>query len=281
MTLDYSKPGKVAIRMDQYVNEFLSNVPEDMLGKMATPAAAHIYEVNPNAELLDPSTADRFHTLTAKLLFLCKRAHPDLQQAMSFLTTRVKKPDIDDWKKLRRVVKYLNGMKELYLTLEADNTHVVKWWVDAAFAVHKDMHSQTGGTMSMGKGSVYSSSLRQKLNMRSSTEAELVGVDDMMGMILWTQLFLQAQGYCTNTKLYQDNQSAMVLEKNGKKSSTKRTRHLDIRYFFITDCIKGDKLSLEYCPTEYMVADIFTKPLQGSTFLEISQCCPQHSIPGK
>jgi hypothetical protein len=93
MTLDYSEPGKVAIRMDQYVNEFLSNVPEDMLGTMATPAAAHIYEVNPNAELLDPGTADRFHTLTAKLLFLCKRARPDLQQAMSFLTTRVKKPE--------------------------------------------------------------------------------------------------------------------------------------------------------------------------------------------
>jgi hypothetical protein len=64
-----------------------------MLGTMATPAAAHIYEVNPNAELLDPSTADRFHMLMAKLLFLCKRARPDLQQAMSFLTTRVKKPE--------------------------------------------------------------------------------------------------------------------------------------------------------------------------------------------
>jgi hypothetical protein len=82
------------------------------------------------------------------------------------------------------------------------------------------MRSQTGGTMSLGKGSVYSGSLRQKLNTRSSTEAELVGVDDMMSMILWTQLFLQAQGYEVKTNLYQDNQSAMLLERNGKRSSS-------------------------------------------------------------
>jgi hypothetical protein len=165
------------------------------------------------------------------------------------------------------VIKYLRGTRDLKLTLEADNTHVVKWWVDAAFAVHGDMRSQTGMTMSMGKGSIYASSLRQKLNTRSSTEAELVGADDAMGMILWTRLFLDGQGYkVQDTKLYQDNQSAMLLEKNGKRSSSKRTRHINIRYFFITDCIANGHVSVEYCPTEDMLADIFTKPLQGHAF---------------
>jgi KUP system potassium uptake protein len=144
---------------------------------------------------------------------------------------------------------------------------VIKWWVDAAFAVHHDMHSQTGVTMSMGKGSVYASSLRQKLNTRSSTEAELVGVDDAMGMILWTRLFLKAQGYeVRDTKIYQDNQSAILLEKNGKRSSTKRTRHINIQYFFITDCLKNKDVNIEYCPTDQMLADVFTKPLQGNAF---------------
>jgi KUP system potassium uptake protein len=139
--------------------------------------------------------------------------------------------------------------------------------VDAAFAVHRDMRSQTGMTMSLGKGSVYASSLRQKLNTQSSTEAELVGVDDAMGMILWTRLFLQNQGYeVRTTKIYQDNQSAVLMECNGKRSSTKRTRHIDIRYFFITDCIKDGGIDIEYCPTEHMLADIFTKPLQGNAF---------------
>jgi hypothetical protein len=59
--------------------------------------------------------------------------------------------------------------------LEVDDLHIVKWWVDASLAVHPDMKSHTGAAMSMGKGSVYSSSTRQKLNTKSSTEAELVG----------------------------------------------------------------------------------------------------------
>ena len=118
------------------------------------------------------------------------------------------------------------------MTLEADSTHVMKWWIDASFAVHKDMKSHTGGTMTMGKGSVYSTSIRQKINTKSSTEAEVVGVDDVMHMIIWTRYFLEAQGHAVwYSKVYQDNLSAMLLEKNGKGSSSKRTRHINIRYF--------------------------------------------------
>jgi hypothetical protein len=268
MTLDYSQAGKVIISMDQYVKELLEDLPDDFdTGITTTPAGTYLYDVNPAGEKLEQCDSEIFHTLTAKLLFLSKRARPDLQQAVGFLTTRVKKPDRDDWKKLNRVMKYLRGTSNLKLTLEADNTHVIKWWVDAAFAVHGDMRSQTGMTMSIGKGSVYASSLRQKLNTRSSTEAELVGADDAMGMILWTRLFLENQGYAVrDTRLYQDNRSAMLLEQNGKRSSSKRTRHINIRYFFIADCIQKGQVNVEYCPTEDMVADIFTKPLQGSAF---------------
>jgi hypothetical protein len=101
-----------------------------------------------------------FHTNTAKLLFLSKWARPDIQPAVAYLTTQVISPDEDDYKKLSRVMKYLRGSIDRVLTLEADKAHVVKWWVDAAFAVHHDMKSHTGGTMSLGKGSIYSTSVR-------------------------------------------------------------------------------------------------------------------------
>jgi len=121
--------------------------------------------------------------------------------------------------------------------------------------------------MSMGRGCVYSMSRKQKLNTRSSTEAELVGVNDAMSMILWTRLFLQGQGYTVaDNILYQDNQSAMLLEKNSKMSSSKRTRHLEIRFFFVTDNVEKKHLRIEYCPTDDMVGDFYTKPLQGSKF---------------
>jgi hypothetical protein len=201
------------------------------------------------------------------LLFLSKRARPDIQTAVAFLTTRVKSPDEDDYKKLARTMNYLRGTSKLSVVLEATDLTVVKWWVDGSYATHPDMRSHTGGTMSLGKGSIYSTSIRQKLNTKSSTEAELVAVADVMPQILWTRYFLEAQGYATSeSKIYQDNQSAMLLEKNGRASSGRRTRHLNIRYFFVTDRIHSKEVEVEYCPTGDMRADFFTKPLQGSLF---------------
>ena len=63
------------------------------------------------------------------------------------------------------------------LTLEANDLQIIKWWIDASSAVHGDMRSHTGGTMTLGKRSVCSSPIRQKLTTKSSTKAELVGVD--------------------------------------------------------------------------------------------------------
>jgi hypothetical protein len=106
-----------------------------------------------------------------------------------------------------------------------------------------------------------------KLNTRSSTESEIVVVDDLMPIILWTNYFLEAQGYGTTSSiLYQDNKSAILLENNGRKSSSKQTKHITIRYYFITDRIRKNELSVEHCPTGDMVADLFTKPLQGKLF---------------
>lgn len=267
MTIDYTEAGKCKIRMSDYIEEMLDDIPKDMIGDASTPAADHLFHVDNNATTLDETAAQLFHHITAKLLFLSKRARPDIQTAVAFLTTRVKGPDNDDYKKLARVMKYLNSTKKLTLVLEADDLTVVKWWVDGSYGVHPDMRSHTGGTMSLGKGSIYSTSTRQKLTTKSSTEAELVAVADVMPQVLWTRYFLEAQGYAVKTStIYQDNQSAILLEKNGKASSGKRTRHINIRYFFVADRVANKEVAVEYCPTGIMRGDFFTKPLQGSLF---------------
>ena len=112
------------------------------------------------------------------------------------------------------------------LTLESDNLNTIYWWVDALFSVHHNAKGHTGGMLSLGKGSIYSASKKQKLNTKSSTEAELVGVDDILPQILWTRNFLLAQGFKVKDNVtYQDNQSSMKLENNGRHSSGKRTRN--------------------------------------------------------
>ena len=268
MTLDFSCNGKVTVRMEEFVKGILDEAPEDMMGTTRTPAANHLFDVNTtNPTLLPPAEARKFHHLVAKLLFLCKRSRPDVHTAVSFLCTRVKGPDIDDYKKLARVIKYLRATQSLGLTLESDHTNVIKWWVDASYGTHPDMRSHTGGVMSLGKGAIYSTSTRQKLNTRSSTEGELVAVHDVLPQIIWTRYFLEAQGIkVKDNVLFQDNKSAMLLETNGRGSSSKRTRHINVRYFFVKDRIGRGDISLEHCPTEGMIADFFTKPLQGRQF---------------
>jgi hypothetical protein len=152
------------------------------------------------------------------------------------------------------------------LRLSTDNLSIVKWWVDAAYGVHHDMKSHTGGVMSMGTGAVYSVSKKQKLSTKSSTEAELVGIDDVLPQAPWTKYFLEAQDYGTNIILNQDNQSTIKLADNGKASSGRGTRHSNIRYFFITDRIACKEIAVQYCPTKETIADYFTKPLQGELF---------------
>jgi hypothetical protein len=100
---------------------FLPSFPEDMNGESPTPAGTHLFEVNStNPDYLDEKTWMFFHHNVAKLLFLCQRARPDIQTAVSFLCTRVKKPDTDDYQKLGRVMRYLRGTASMPLTLEAD-----------------------------------------------------------------------------------------------------------------------------------------------------------------
>jgi hypothetical protein len=89
----------------------------------------------------------------------------------------------------------------------------------------------------------------------------------MLPMSQWIRLFVLAQGLKVNKNLiYQDNESAELLEVNGKKSSSKRTRHINIHYFLVTDAIAKEECKIEWIPREHMLADYFTKAQQGAEF---------------
>jgi hypothetical protein len=270
MELDFTKKGKVKIGMTEYVERILEAFPEKLKSTdtAVTPAMDGLFNEGQRKKL-NEERADAYHTMVAKALFLCKHARPDIQSTIAVLCMRVKGPNEADWAKLVRLMKYLNGMREFKLTLSADNLRCIKWYVDASFAVHPDYKSHTGATMPYGDGggAVQSISRKQKLNTKSSTESELVRVDDVSVMILWTKLFLEEQSYDINSNiLYQDNKSAILLETNGKKSSGKRMRALNIRYFFLTDQVEKGNVTIVYCSADDMVGDFHTKPLQGEKF---------------
>ncbi|KAL7577140.1 hypothetical protein ACA910_019742 [Epithemia clementina (nom. ined.)] len=266
MTLDYSTPGEAKIDMTEYVKNMVDDFPEKLEGQANTPWNKSLFKVK-KSKVLDKTRAEQFHTFIAKGLFVTNRARPDILPAIAHLCTRVKGPTVEDWDKLKRMMRFLKCTKDDVLTLKAKSLTRLDWHVDAAFAVHPDFKSHTGSILALEKGSIGGTSKKQKVNTRSSTEAEIIGTDDTISQVLWSRLFMEAQGYPIDENIIRrDNMSSMKLEANGKASSWKRTRHLNIKYFFITDQIEKEQVRIKYCPTDELWADYMMKPLMGSKF---------------
>ena len=100
-----------------------------------------------------------------------------------------------EMEELLRVMNFLKNTRDEILTLGADNSKELKWYVDAEFAVHPEMKSHTGAVFTLGKGAIISDSTKHKSNARSSTEAELNGVDYKISKTLWLKKFIQYQGF--------------------------------------------------------------------------------------
>ena len=116
----------------------------------------------------------------------------------------------------------------------------------------------------MGKGGAYVQSRKQNLNTKISTNSKLVRVNDVLNQMILTRYLLTKQEYNIHDNIiYQNNQSAIRLEKNGRRLSSKRTRYMNIRYYFITYSIIDQEASVEFCPTLDMIGDYFTKSLHA------------------
>ena len=200
-----------------------------------------------------------------------------MQVAVAFLFTQVKNLTEEDYAKLGRLIRYVREMIHVPLILSINDSKTLVWNVDALYAVHNDMKSHTGVSLSLVCETLMSMSCKQKLVTKSLMEAELVGVDDAMTFVMWTQYFLEEQtknlpdtlklkDLGNHNIIKQDNISAIQLEQNRKWSSMKQTCHNNIRYFYVTDKVKNGKVSIMYKPTHEMVLNYLTNPLQGQLF---------------
>ena len=269
MTLNFETSGQLTIDMRPYIKAMFEEMPESMKGASATPAATYLFDTRNSAPKLEGKDKDQYHSMSAKLLYLSQFGWPDICTAAAFLSTRVQSPDKDNKKKLGKVMKYLQSTLDKMLTIKSGDSVEVIWYVDASYGVHPDRKSHTGTVMMFngGAGAVYTTSNRQKIMTRSLTEAELVAVHGVFPQVIWARNFLSAQGFVMGpSTVFQDNKSAILLEKNGQASSGKHTRHIDVRYFFAKDCVESGNIKIEHCPTKDMLADFFTNPYKEIYF---------------
>jgi hypothetical protein len=183
MIFDYRTRGQVKVTMQGYVDSILDMY--DVQGTATTPATEHLFDIDDRSPRLGRERSEEFHTIVAKLLFLVRKVRPDIMPPIAFLTTRVQTSTEEDWGKLQRVLKYLNGSKTLGIVLRPDLDMTLNGYFDASYSVHHDGKSHSGAVIALGKGPVHAKTSKQKIVTKTSTDAEMVCASDSASQLLW------------------------------------------------------------------------------------------------
>ena len=276
MTVDFEVEGECSVAMTGYENSMVDTY--NYRKNHPTPALEDLFEIDSTSEKLTEDEMKHFHTYVAKLLYLAKRTRPECLVATSFLCTRVTRSTKQDWAKLDRVMGYLRGTPNRSIILRPGSMGIVpRLYVDASYGVHADGKSHTGSSIVIGDtGAVFNKSCKQSIVTKSSTEAELVAASDALNQLLHARELLKNQkkhqdnnddreSYLMPSPFYQDNKSTIALIKVGRATHEK-SRHINIRHFWIHGKVKDKSVVVEYMPTELMIANVLTKPLQGEQF---------------
>jgi hypothetical protein len=267
MTFDFSNPGEVRVTMKKLVDDIIAGC--GVTDERSTPATDELFNVRDDAGQLDQKQKDYFRSYVAKLLYIAKRVRPEMLAAVSFLTTRALVCDMDDMAKLHRVLGYLKKTRDRGIVLRIGEFISVEAYIDAAYGVHTSSgKSHTGCAIILGSGPVFVKSTKQKIVSKSSTEAELIALSDSASQAIWVANFINSQGYDVGpVVLHQDNMSCMALVKRGSPAS-ERSRHIDIRYFWVKQLVDGKAAVVKHLATELMHANVLTKAVQGKQFID-------------
>ncbi len=256
--------GAATLDMMYYVKKLLEG--HNNLQPKATPGGKNTFVIKEGTQRLSDEKWRLFHTQVARLLYLSKRARPDIMMVMSFLCTRVQYAMEEDWKKLERELGYLLATKEQCMVLCTGGLTQLKAYIDASFALHGDSKSHTGVAIFMGGALVSAPSHKQKCVTKSPTESELVALSDNLGFIELFEEFLAFVENCGKKMptIYQDSTSVISLVTKG--GGVIRTKHLRVRMNLTKEAIEENRVRVEHIRTKKMVADGFMKPLEGAEF---------------
>lgn len=204
----------------------------------------------------------QYLSLIDGLLYVAVNTRPDIAVSVSILAQKSSCPTQLDWHEAKRVLRYLKSTSnhKLILGSTADG---LEMYADADWAGnHRDRKSNSGFLIRLGGGVVSWASRKQTCVALSSTEAELVALTEACQELSWLKKLIIDLGVNVSSPVttFEDNQSCIRLVENGKIE--KRSKHIATKYFFVRDLQEQQQIILKYCPTEFMLADILTKPLQ-------------------
>jgi len=237
--------GRASLHID------LSKIVDKIEGRADTPAPNNLLAVSDQAEELNDINRQKFHSMVAKLLYIAKRSRPDIMFVVNFLCTRVLKPTVEDFLKLVGVLKYLRATMDYELILE-EKEHgedvVMEVYFDASYGVHQDAKSHSGMVVTLGSGTILAVSTKQKCVSKSSTEAELIAVTDLLPNAMELRnITEEITGKKVRLVFYQDNMATIRMIKNGTVGA--RSKHIKIRFAWLKEKLEAGDFELEYKPT--------------------------------
>ena len=151
----------------------------------ATPTAEYLFKTHENAKVLSKKEQNKYHTITAKCLWLSQRSQVDLQLSTSYHCTRVKRLNIYDKNKLQHEIGYLWKTRYLPLIILIDGDGIAYAHIDRAHQIHDDGKGHSGLCLTMGTGSMMSVSKKLGLVTISSTETEIVSTGKRFPKCTW------------------------------------------------------------------------------------------------
>lgn len=195
------------------------------------------------------------------LQYVSVATRPDITFAVGQLAQFGRNPGLAHWNALKRVYQYLKGTADVWLVLGGSEDNEIVGYSDADGMSTEGCRAISGYVFMLNGGAVSWSSKRQDLVTLSTTEAEYVALTHTSKEAIWLRSFIKELFGDPEQPLplRSDNQSAIALAKDDRFHA--RTKHIDIRFHFIRYAIAEGKISLSYCPTEDMTADILTKAL--------------------
>jgi transposase InsO family protein len=219
-----------------------------------------------------PADEVEYRKIIGSLLYLSNWTRPDIANAITVLSQFLSCPRQIHMTSALRVVSYLNGTNNLSLTLgsKISDLSTLTNFVDADWgnSMH-DRKSITGYLFKIGTSLVSWRAKRQKGNALSSTESEFNALVHSGKEAIWLRNLLGSILGLDKIQLNinEDNQGAIQMMKNSIFKD--KSKHVENKFYWLRDFLNDSYISMFYCPTELMEADILTKPLGNLRFLNM------------
>jgi len=264
-----TKNGTMFINQEQYIEKILNKFGMNECKSLSVPIDKTTVNGMTGRSVNDLPKVP-YREAVGSLMFVAIASRPDIAFATNFLSRFLSSYDEKHWKAVKGILRYLSGTKGLGIMYCKSKTSKLTWYSDADYAGDCTTRKSTTGYVSLlAGGPVVWSSCKQRCVSLSTTESEFIAASEASKDVVWLRKLLADIGCeCKEaTDLKVDNQSAIKLVKNPEFH--KRTKHIDVRYYFIRELYENGIVNIQYVESEKQIADILTKPLTREIFLHL------------